>query len=167
MESHYTCSVLEQAPGPWVTRDSGGSGLSSCWVLLMTRKANRRGMAPDQAFPSVSNGFNLEDVTASVNWHMWQGVLLLLFSKSSGSKMALLKRTEPESLAGLPHQILAASCASADGTTGFTRLGVPRGHVATAGCEVRTVAVGSTGGVASKPHSQFWSLTPVLIFPFA
>lgn len=96
MESHYTCSVLEQAPGPWVTRDSGGSGLSSCWVLLMTRKANRRGMAPDQAFPSVSNGFNLEDVTASVNWHMWQGVLLLLFSKSSGSKMALLKRTEPE-----------------------------------------------------------------------
>lgn len=36
-------------------------------------------MAPDQAFPSVSNGFNLEDLTASVNWCVWQGVLLMLF----------------------------------------------------------------------------------------
>lgn len=165
MESHYTCSVLEQCPGPWVTRAVEVQG-KLLWVLLMTRRANRRGMAPDQAFPSVSNGFNLEDLTASVNWHMWQGVLLLLFSKSSGSKMALLKRTEPEK----PCRVAspnAASCASADGRTGFTRLGMPRGHVARASCEVRTAADGSTGGVASKPRSQLWSLTPVLIFPFA
>lgn len=37
--------------------------------------------------------------------------------------MALLKEQNPKSLAGLPHQILTASFASADGTTGFTRLG--------------------------------------------
>lgn len=69
---HLWCT-LSSTLAPGLHRDSGGSGLSSCWVLLMTGKANRRGMAPDQAFPSVSNGFNLEDLTASVNWHVWQG----------------------------------------------------------------------------------------------
>lgn len=70
MESYCICGVLEQYPGSWVTQDNGGSGSSSFWVLLMTSRENR-GTAPDQAFPSVSNGFNLEDLTASVNWYVW------------------------------------------------------------------------------------------------
>lgn len=71
----HTCGTLEQHPGPWVTQGQQ----RPCWVFLMTRRANRRGMAPNQAFPSTSNGFNLEDLTASVNWHVWQGFCCCCF----------------------------------------------------------------------------------------
>lgn len=109
-------------------------------------------MAPDQAFPSVSNGFSLEDLTASVNRCVWQGVLLML-SHSLQVPRGLIKGKEPEEICRGCLTTHWQSVVLQLMKQLVSRLGMPRGQRQVRSAQLLT---GPQVGVALKSHSQFF-----------
>lgn len=109
-------------------------------------------MAPDQAFPSGSNGFNLEDLTASVNWCVWQGVLLMLFHSLQVPR-GLIKGIEPEETCRGCLTTHWQSVVLQLMEQLVSRLRMPRGQRQVRSAQQLT---GPQTGVALKSHSQFF-----------